>query len=282
MIDVSVVTPSFNMLGYLKRCCASVADQEGAAVEHIVVDAVSTDGTAAWLRENARVRPVIEKDRGMYDAVNKGFCAARGRLLAYLNCDEQYLPGTLRYVTHCFERHPQVDLLFGDALLVRPDGTLISYRKAYPPRWYYILSSHLYALSCAMFLRRRVVEDGFRFDDRLRDVGDQDFVARVLRAGYRARHVGRYLAAFTVTGTNMSGGENALREWRRALATAPRWVRTLRRPLNALRLAEKWRSGAYRQGMPLRYALYDGRPDRGRSVFEVHRGSFRWPPSRTC
>ena len=47
--DFSIVTPSFNMLGYLKRCSASVADQRGASHEHIVVDAGSTDGTAPWL-----------------------------------------------------------------------------------------------------------------------------------------------------------------------------------------------------------------------------------------
>ena len=48
-IDVSVVTPSFNMLNYLQRCCASVADQEYVTHEHIVVDGGSTDETPEWL-----------------------------------------------------------------------------------------------------------------------------------------------------------------------------------------------------------------------------------------
>ena len=277
-VEVSVVTPSYNMLDYLKRCVASVADQQGVEVEHIVVDAVSDDGTVEWLRSNPRVEALVEPDRGMYDAVNKGFSRARGELLAYLNCDEQYLPGTLAFVADWFRRHPEVDILFGSVLLIRPDGSLISYRKAYPPRWFYILASHLYVLSCAMFLRRWVVEegDGF-FDVRFRDVGDADFVVRLLRKGYRAEAVPRYLSAFTLTGQNMSAGENARRERMGMLADAPWWVRAFRLPLNAARLAEKLLHGAYHQRMPLEYAVYTDGELGARRGFAVSRASFRWP-----
>jgi glycosyltransferase involved in cell wall biosynthesis len=46
---ISVITPSLNMLPYLKRCCASLADQEGASRDHIVVDGESTDGTVGMV-----------------------------------------------------------------------------------------------------------------------------------------------------------------------------------------------------------------------------------------
>lgn len=74
---VTVLTPSFNNLPYLRRCCASVADQAGVETEHLVIDGASTDGTPGWLR--ARGESFIsEPDRGMYDALNKGFDRARG------------------------------------------------------------------------------------------------------------------------------------------------------------------------------------------------------------
>jgi len=275
-IDVSVVTPSFNMLSYLKRCCASVADQEGVSVEHIVVDGMSDDGTVEWLKRNEGVVAVVEKDNGMYDAVNKGFGRASGGIVAYLNCDEQYLPGTLKFVKEYLTNHPDVDILFGDALLVRPDGSLISYRKGYHPRWYYILSSHLYVLSCTMFLRRRIVADGFRFDDGYRDVGDEEFVVRALRHGYRARHVSRYLAAFTMTGKNMSAAPNAPAEAKRFARGAPTWVRLLKYPLNVARLAEKVLSGAYFQKMPLEYSVYASDSADRRKTFTTSKASFRW------
>jgi hypothetical protein len=149
-------------------------------------------------------------------------------------------------------------LLFGDLLLIRPDGSLLAFRKGYPPRWPYILASHLYVLTCAMFFRRRLVDEGMLFHPDFRDSGDMEWVVRVLRSGYRARHVRRYLAAFTMTGGNLSSGERARAEHRRLVADAPWPVRFFRTPLNAARLTEKFCHGAYCQRRPLRYQVYTG------------------------
>jgi len=275
-VEFSIITPSLNMLGYLKRCCASVADQEGVAFEHLVLDGGSTDGTVEWLKQQKHIVSVIQEDNGMYDAINKGLLSAKGKFISYLNADEQYLPGVLAFVKEYFDQHPEIDLCFGDALLVRPDGSLIAYRKGYRPRWFYMLSSHLYLLSCAMFMRRRIIDDGFRFDERFRDTGDLDFVVRVLRHGYRAGYARGYLAAFAMTGKNMSAGQNALLERKRAIAAAPLWVRLLRVPMNIARLTEKMISGAYWQKMPLEYAIYVSDNLVERRKFRVDRASFRW------
>jgi glycosyltransferase involved in cell wall biosynthesis len=275
-VDFTIVTPSLNMLGYLKRCCASVADQAGPTFEHIVMDGGSTDGTVEWLTQNDKVVGIVQPDDGMYDAVNKGWSLARGRILSYLNCDEQYLPGTLRSVGAYLSQYPQVDILFGDALLTKPDGSLLAYRKGYQPRWFYIQSSHLYVLSCTMFIRRRVIDDGFWFDSRFREIGDQELTIRLLRCGYRARHMSRYLAAFTMTGSNSSMGPRAQQERAAFQRSGPRWTRCLRAPLNAARLLEKLLSGAYWQGMPLEYSVYTSDDLAGRKMFGAERASFRW------
>src|ERR1039458_7906042 len=93
-MSISIITPSYRQSDWLKLCIASVADQ-GVALEHIIQDAGSDDGTLDWLRQDSRVKAFVEKDAGMYDAVNRGLRRASGEILAYLNCDEQYLPGTL-------------------------------------------------------------------------------------------------------------------------------------------------------------------------------------------
>src|SRR5215207_9280200 len=110
----SIVTPSFRSSAWLKLCIASVADQEGVTLEHLVQDAGSDDGTLDWLTTDSRVAAFVEKDSGMYDAVNRAWRRARGEILAYLNCDEQYLPGALNLVADYFAEHPEVDILFGD------------------------------------------------------------------------------------------------------------------------------------------------------------------------
>ena len=96
---ISVVTPSLNQIGFLKDCCASVADQQGADFEHVVVDGASSDGSPAWLGQMPGIVSISEADRGMYEAVNKGLRLARGDILAQLNCDEQYLPGQHRMIS---------------------------------------------------------------------------------------------------------------------------------------------------------------------------------------
>src|SRR6266704_4923256 len=106
----SIITPSFRSSGWLKLCLASVADQR-VAVEHIVQDAGSDDGTLDWLLRDKRAKVFVEKDQGMYDAINRGLRRASGDILAYLNCDEQYLPGALAAVGKFFEQHSNVDVL---------------------------------------------------------------------------------------------------------------------------------------------------------------------------
>src|SRR5471032_2661468 len=72
-LKFSVITPSFRNSNWLKLCIASVADQQGVEFEHIVQDSCSDDGTQDWLPRDQRVKAFIEKDQGMYDAVNRGF-----------------------------------------------------------------------------------------------------------------------------------------------------------------------------------------------------------------
>src|SRR5882672_5223739 len=106
----SIITPSFRSSAWLKLCLASVADQ-AVAVEHIVQDAGSDDGTLDWLLQDRRAIVLVEKDQGMYDAINRGLRRASGDILAYLNCDEQYLPGALAAVSNVFDRSPHLDIV---------------------------------------------------------------------------------------------------------------------------------------------------------------------------
>jgi len=77
-MDFSIITPSFRNGPWLKLCIASVADQQGVSHEHIVQDAGSDDGTLEWLTDDSRVRAFVEKDSGMYDAINRGLRRAQG------------------------------------------------------------------------------------------------------------------------------------------------------------------------------------------------------------
>jgi len=276
MVDVSVVTPGLNMLGYLRRCHASVVDQVGVTHEHLVIDGGSTDGTPTWLTAHPDIASVVERDAGMYDAVNKGFRRARGELVSHLNCDEQYLPGALAFVRGYFSRHPEVDLLFGDALVIRPDGSLIAFRKGFMPLLPVILSGPLYLFTAAMFVRRRVIEAGEVYDASYRNVGDVEFVTRLLRRGYTVKHVRRYLSAFTMTGANLGTYADRSLEVRRARALGPWWTRRLRPFWRLVGWGVKLSTGAYAQGSPITYDVYATDDAQARTHFVVEHASWRW------
>lgn len=271
---VSVITPSFRNSDWLKLCVASVADQ-GVDAEHIVQDAGSDDGTLDWLLREKRVQTFVEKDAGMYDAINRGLRRARGDILAWLNCDEQYLPGTLAAVVEFFRTNPQIDVLFGDIIFVNGQGAYIGHRKVQTPLLYHTWTCHLSTLSCATFFRRRVVfEDGEFFDPRLRDSGDGEWMVRLLRRRVRMAALGCFTSGFTFTGSNMSQGANARREERELHATAPLWARLAKPIIIGHHRLRRLAGGMYAQ-KPFSFALYTQSSPARRELREVRHPTIR-------
>jgi glycosyltransferase involved in cell wall biosynthesis len=303
-MTISIITPAFGQLDWLRMCIASVADQvapaaqkietkplgsgaaderseprrggtvrrgadaikweleEGTrspvqsplAIEHIIQDG-GTPGIEEFAKEMGEelmlryggelvsdlqtfellhfrtasgytLRVFKEPDAGMYDAINKGIAKISGDLWAWLNCDEQYLPGTLAYVTEWFSRHPETDILCGDALLTDEKGYALSYRRIIAPSWLHTRLVHLASLSCASFYRRSIVERGGVFDTQWRSIGDAEWMARMLKAGIRVKACGHLLSSFAFTGQNTSESPMACEErkrWRLATDTPPLW-----------------------------------------------------------
>lgn len=282
--DFSIITPSFRSSEWLKLCIASVADQS-AGLEHIVQDGGSDDGTLDWLTADRRIKAFVEKDTGMYDAINRGFRRASGEIFAYLNCDEQYLPDALPRVRDFFANHPELDVVFGDFVVVDGQGEYLFHRKVQVPLKYHLWVSHLPAFSCGMFFRRKLIhKDGIFFNPSLRDVGDGDWVLRLLRRGVRMGVLRQFTSVFTMLGTNMSAGPNARRENAALRATAPLWARVLRPTLILHHRIRRLMGGIYFQ-RPFSFSLYTKLSPERRVLRDVKSPRFRWrtltpPPSR--
>ncbi len=253
-MHISVVTPSFRQSDWLRLCVASVADQ-GIAHEHIIQDACSDDGTLEWLLKDSRVTVFVEKDAGMYDAVNRGLRRAKGDLVAYLNCDEQYLPGALALVAEWFERHPQVDMVFGDVIKVDEKGSFLSCRRMQTPLLYHTWTCHLSTLTCGTFFRRSLVERGFEFNPAWRSGGDGEWMVRLLRAGVRMGTLGVFTSVFAETGANLGASITGRREAVALRRTAPVWAR-VGRPLLILQHRLRRLIGGMYGKPPGAYAIY--------------------------
>ena len=273
-LSFSIVTPSLNQGGWLQLCVASTGDQ-GPRVQHIVQDAGSTDGTVTWIQADPRVEARVEKDAGMYDAINRGLRRAKGDILAYLNCDEQYLPGALDRVADYFAAHPAVDMVFGNIIMVDESGEYLCHRKVQTPRLLHTWTCHLSTLSCAMFFRRRLIEPGgFFFNTDYRCGGDQEWMVRLLRSGVQMAALGEFTSVFTRTGSNLGRDPRAEAERAKLRATAPFWVRAGVPMWVMHHRLSRLLAGAYAQ-KPFEFALFTpSSPDR-RVVRRVQKPVFR-------
>lgn len=129
-MKVSLITACYNTAATIRTAMESVFAQKGVEVEYIVVDGGSTDGTVEIVEEFSRkerkdgfeFKWISEKDRGMYDAINKGIKMATGDVVGILNADDM-LEGedTLAHVAGGFNRIERVDCVYADVRFVKDD-----------------------------------------------------------------------------------------------------------------------------------------------------------------
>jgi glycosyltransferase involved in cell wall biosynthesis len=271
----SIVTPSFRNSSWLKLCVASVADQRGVELEHIVQDSCSDDGTGDWLPRDPRVKAFIEKDSGMYDAVNRGYRRATGDILAYLNCDEQYLPGALKAVGEFFKKNPHAEVALAGSIVTDGDGKYICHRHLMTPHpqgvWF-----RFPILTSSVFLRRRVIhERGIFFDTHWRDLGDFHWVLALMKHRVPMVACDAFTSVFADTGENMNLRPNAIREKAETDAMIPGWVKTLKPAWIAQHRLRRMAAGHFNL-KPTSYEIYTRQSPEQRIKFEVARPTAVW------
>lgn len=119
----SIITPVYNSgRARLQQTLESVLAQDPALFEHLIVDGGSTDDTLAAVAPcRDRVRLISERDRGIYDAMNKGIAAARGRYVYFIGAGDRLRPGVLAQVR---DRLPPgaLNFVYGDTNMLDRDA----------------------------------------------------------------------------------------------------------------------------------------------------------------
>jgi len=116
---ISIITPSYNQARFIEKTIQSILSQDYPNLEYIVVDGESTDGTCRILKQyKGKLTWTSERDKGQTNAINKGLKRASGDILAYLNSDDLYLPGTLHKVTDYFMKHEDIYWVTGRCKII--------------------------------------------------------------------------------------------------------------------------------------------------------------------
>jgi glycosyltransferase involved in cell wall biosynthesis len=177
---ISVVTPTLNQAAFIEATIRSVLDQGYPALDYVVIDGGSADGTQAILqRYSSRLRWVSEPDRGQADAINKGLRMAKGDILAYLNSDDLYLPGTLAQVAGYLAAHPEAGWVYGDCRLIDEGGETIGRLRAPAFDLNRMILRGEYLPQPATFWRRSAAAVAGEFNVALRYSMDYDYFIRL-------------------------------------------------------------------------------------------------------
>ncbi len=198
---ISIVTASLNQAAYLLEALESVRCQRSLDVEHLVFDGGSTDGSVDLLRslDWPHLRWQSGPDKGQSDALNKGFLAASGDIVGWLNSDDRYRASCFAHVLEAFRQHPEVDVFYGDYTVIDQHGKFLKIRQetGFSP---FILTYHhvLVIPTPSTFFRRRIFDEGNFLRTDLHYAMDYEFFLRLSAKRYKMQRLPALLADFRV------------------------------------------------------------------------------------
>jgi glycosyltransferase involved in cell wall biosynthesis len=196
--SMAIATPSLNHGKYLRATIDSVLAQAYPRLTYCIQDGASTDGTGEVLRSyGSKLAWRSEPDDGQAQAINRALSTCDADVMAYLNSDDMFLPGTLAYVARAFQARPDVDIVYGHRIFVDRDGLEIG-RAVLPRHDPKALYWADYIPQETMFWRRRVWEAVGPLDESMQYALDWDFILRAQHAGFKFARLPRFLACFRV------------------------------------------------------------------------------------
>ena len=182
---ISVVTPVFNSARYLEAAIGSVLSQAYPNLEYIIADGGSTDGSLEIIRkyESQLHSWVSEPDRGMYDALNKGFARSSGEVMGWISATDMLHAGSLFVVGSVFQTFPEVEWITGRPTAFTNEGMAAGVLKL--RRWSrmpFLAGANRYIQQESTYWRRSLWERaGGRVDDSRRNGNDFELWVRFFR-----------------------------------------------------------------------------------------------------
>ncbi len=184
---VSIVMPSLNQGQFLREAIGSVLDQSYPAIELVVVDGGSTDGTLQILDElklkaGARMSWTSGPDSGPASAVNTALKRAQGDLVGWLNSDDLYTPGAIAAAVDRFDADAALVMTYGEGAHIDKDGHLLGrYPTLRPPVSIDRFHDGCFICQPTVFMRRTVLDEVGFLDEVLQTAFDFEYWLRMFR-----------------------------------------------------------------------------------------------------
>lgn len=199
---VTIVTPSYNQGRFIRATIESVLSQDYPSVEYIIMDGKSTDETAAVVAPYLdRLTFLSERDRGQSHAINKGFAMARGKIVAWLNSDDVFLPGAIAHAVAAFQANPHIGVVYGEGYQIHEDGSVkcrFPHTQHFDLRKLVFLSD--YILQQTVFFSKAALDAVGPIREDLHYIMDWDILIRLAKR-FEFHYVPEYLGSLREYGT---------------------------------------------------------------------------------
>jgi glycosyltransferase involved in cell wall biosynthesis len=192
---VSIITPSYNQAEFIEHTIQSVLAQDYPAIEYLVIDGGSKDGSVDIIRsyDNRIHWWISQPDEGQADAINKGMERASGEIVAWLNSDDLFLPGAVSTAVQAMSQDHALGMVFGDAITIDAEGRPI--RKLEFPDWKLKdLMSFRIVCQPAVFMRREAFIRAGGMDRDFHFMLDHHLWIRIARIA-QLKHIPEMLGA---------------------------------------------------------------------------------------
>ena len=211
MKKISIITVVFNGKALIERTINSVLSQTYSAIEYIIIDGGSSDGTLDIVQsyKSGITKIISEKDNGIYDAMNKGLHASSGDYVLFLNAgDELYSKETLANV---FAISTDVDVYYGNTAIVNKNGESLGDRRLTPPSQLTWKSLKFgMCVSHQSFIAKRSLCDSYNLQYKISS--DIDWVIQVLKKSSKIVNTQLYISKYLEGGASDKYRASALLE----------------------------------------------------------------------
>ena len=213
-MKISIVTATYNSAATVKDTLSSIQRQDHPDIEHIIIDGLSKDNTLELVSGFPHIAKVIsEKDKGIYDAMNKGIVTATGEVIGILNSDDIYTdPTVISSVAQVF-RDPKVMTCYADLQYVHPtdlNRTIRTWKSGpFKRRNFYNgwMPPHP-----TFFVRSKVYDDVGLFNLDLRSAADYEIMLRILlKHGITSQYIPRVIVKMRAGGVSNASFGNRIR-----------------------------------------------------------------------
>jgi glycosyltransferase involved in cell wall biosynthesis len=251
-LHVSVVMPSYNQAGFIKEAIDSILEQNYNAINLLVMDGGSTDGTVDILASYGdRITFVSQRDRGQSDAINQGLRRVEGDIVCWLNSDDLFTPNAILNVVRAFDNHPDVDFIYGKGWNIDANGALLGDSNVLPFNLWRLIHQRNFIQQPSCFFKKSLLNKVGPVNESLHYVMDWELWIRF--SAYKGLFIDEYLSSNRTYDDNKTQS-GQFRRWREIRAMISQYTHVAWPPVLGLYFLEALIQAARYRSVPHKLA----------------------------